>query len=284
MIPPLLDAIVDRALLEDLAAGDATSDAVVPAEARAVARAVAKQPLVVAGGDVFARVFYRVDAAVRVERLIDDGRSAEPGSVLWLVEGSARSLLAAERTALNFAQRLAGIATLTARYVAAVPAGTNLRVVDTRKTTPGLRALERAAVRAGGGRNHRDDLGSALLVKDNHVALAGGIAPAVARARERAPHLTRVEIEVDTLTQLDEALAAGAEVILLDNFTLADVAEAVRRARGRALLEVSGGVRVEHVAELARLGVDVVSVGALTHSAPAADISLEMTALGVIVA
>jgi nicotinate-nucleotide pyrophosphorylase (carboxylating) len=281
MISPLLDAIVDRALAEDLAAGDATSEAVVPEETRAVARAVAKQPLVAAGSDAFARVFYRVDPAVRVERLVDDGARVEPGGVLWLAEGAARSLLAAERTALNFAQRLTGIATLTARFVAAVPAGSSLRVVDTRKTTPGLRALERAAVRAGGGRNHRNDLGSALLVKDNHVALAGGIRPAITRARERAPHLTRVEIEVDTLAQLDEALAAGAEVILLDNFTLAEVAEAVRRAQGRALLEVSGGVRIENVAELARLGVDVVSVGALTHSAPAADISLEITPLGV---
>jgi nicotinate-nucleotide pyrophosphorylase (carboxylating) len=281
MISPLLDAIVDRALAEDLAAGDATSEAVVPEETRAVARAVAKQPLVAAGSDAFARVFYRVDPAVRVERLVDDGARVEPGGVLWLVEGAARSLLAAERTALNFAQRLTGIATLTARFVAAVPAGSNLRVVDTRKTTPGLRALERAAVRAGGGRNHRNDLGSALLVKDNHVALAGGIRPAITLARARAPHLTRVEIEVDTLAQLDEALAEGAEVILLDNFTLADVGEAVRRAQGRALLEVSGGVRVENVAELARLGVDVVSIGALTHSAPAADISLEITPLGV---
>jgi nicotinate-nucleotide pyrophosphorylase (carboxylating) len=231
---------------------------------------------------VFARVFYRVDPSVRVERLLDDGSPAEPGSVLWQVEGSARSLLAAERTALNFAQRLSGIASLTARFVAAVPPGERLRVVDTRKTTPGLRALERAAVRAGGGRNHRDDLGSALLVKDNHVALAGGIRPALERARARAPHLSRVEIEVDTLAQLDEALEAGAEVILLDNFTLDDVAEAVRRGRGRAVLEVSGGVRLENIATLARLGVDVVSIGALTHSAKAADISLEMTRLGLL--
>ncbi len=282
MISPLLDAVVDRALAEDLAAGDATSEAVVSPDARAVARAVAKESLVVAGGDVFARVFYRVDPSVRVERLLDDGRVAEPDSVLWQVEGSARSLLAAERTALNFAQRLSGIASLTARFVAAVPPGHELRIVDTRKTTPGLRALERAAVRAGGGRNHRDNLGSALLVKDNHVALAGGIRPALERARARAPHLTRVEIEVDTLAELDEALEAGAEVILLDNFTLPDVAEAVRRGRGRALLEVSGGVRLENIAELARLGVDVVSVGALTHSAKAADISLEMTPLGLL--
>jgi nicotinate-nucleotide pyrophosphorylase (carboxylating) len=280
MISPLLDAIVDRALAEDLGAGDPTSEALVSPSTRAVARAVAKQPLTVAGGDVFARVFYRVDASVRVERLVDDGATAGAGATLWIVEGPARSLLAAERTALNFAQRLSGIATLTARFVAAVPAGAGLRVVDTRKTTPGLRALEREAVRAGGAKNHRDNLGSALLVKDNHVALAGGIRAAVELARARAPHLTRVEVEVDTLAQLDEALAAGVEVILLDNFSLADATEAVRRAKGRALLEVSGGVTPERMPELARLGVDVVSVGALTHSAPAADISLEMTTIG----
>jgi nicotinate-nucleotide pyrophosphorylase (carboxylating) len=280
MISPLLDAIVDRALAEDLGAGDATSEAVVAPDARAVARAVAKQDLVVAGGDVFGRVFYRVDPGVRVERLVADGTRAPSGTTLWLVEGSARSLLAAERTALNFAQRLCGIATLTARFVAAVPAGSKLRIVDTRKTTPGLRAIEREAVRAGGGKSHRDDLGAALLVKDNHVALAGGVARALELARARAPHLTRVEIEVDTLAQLDEALEAGAEAILLDNFSLADTAEAVRRVRGRALLEASGGVKLESVAELARLGVDVVSVGALTHSAPAADISLGIAPLG----
>jgi nicotinate-nucleotide pyrophosphorylase (carboxylating) len=280
MISPLADAMIDRALAEDLGAGDVTSEAVVPATVRATARAVAKRALVLAGGDVFARVFYRVDAGVRVERLVDDGAPVEAGAALFVVDGPARSLLAAERTALNFVQRASGIATLTARFVAAIPPGSKLRVVDTRKTTPGLRALEREAVRAGGGHNHRDDLGSAVLIKDNHVAIAGGVRNAVMRARQRAAHLTRVEVEVDTLEQLDEALAVGAEVILLDNFALADVAEAVERNRGRALLEVSGGVRLEHIAELARVGVDVVSVGALTHSPPAADISLEITPLG----
>jgi len=280
MISPLIEALIERALAEDLAAGDATSEAVVPATARALARAVAKQALVLAAGDAFARVFYRVDPGVRVERLVSDGDRVEPGTALFIVEGPARSLLAAERTALNLLQRAAGIATLTARFVAAVPAGAKLRIVDTRKTTPGLRALERAAVRAGGGHNHRNDLGAAILIKDNHIALAGGVERAVTLARERAAHVTRVEIEVDTLEQLDQALVAGAEVILLDNFELAAVAEAVRRTQGRALLEVSGGVRLESIAELARLGVDVVSVGALTHSAPAADISLEIAPLG----
>lgn len=284
MIAPLADAMIDRALAEDLAAGDVTSEAVVPSTLKATARAIAKQPLVLAGGDVFARVFYRVDAGVRVERLVDDGAHVESGTPLFIIEGPARSLLAAERTALNFVQRSAGIATLTARFVAAIPAGAKLRIIDTRKTTPGLRALEREAVRAGGGKNHRDDLGSAVLIKDNHVAIAGGVRNAVLRAKERAAHVTRVEVEVDTLDQLDEALGAEAEVVLLDNFTLADVAEAVRRNRGRALLEVSGGVRLEHIAELAHLGIDVVSLGALTHSAPAADISIEIAPLGASVA
>jgi nicotinate-nucleotide pyrophosphorylase (carboxylating) len=279
MLPPLLDALIDRALAEDLGSGDVTSEALVLVETRAVARAVAKQPLVVAGGDVFARVFYRVDAGVRVECLVEDGASVTAGTTLWLVEGRARTLLAGDRCALNFAQRLCGIATLTARFVAAVPAGSPLRIVDTRKTTPGLRALERAAVRAGGGRNHRDNLGTAILIKDNHVTLAGGVAAAISKARARASHMTRVEVEVDTLAQLDEALAAGAEVILLDNFTNADVAEAVRRTRGRALVEVSGGVTLDRIAELARLGADMVSVGALTHSPGAADISLEIEPL-----
>jgi nicotinate-nucleotide pyrophosphorylase (carboxylating) len=279
MLSPLLDAIIDRALAEDLGAGDVTSEALVPETTRAVARAVAKQPLVAAGADAFARVFYRVDPGVRVESLVADGSSVAAGTALWVVEGRARALLAAERTALNFAQRLCGIATLTARFVAAVPSGSKLRIVDTRKTTPGLRALERAAVRAGGGHNHRDHLGSAILIKDNHVALAGGVAAAVAKARARATHLTRVEVEVDTLEQLDEALAAGAEVVLLDNFTNAAVEAALSRTKGRALVEVSGGVTLERIAELARLGVDLVSLGAITHSAGSSDISLEIEPL-----
>ncbi len=220
MLSPLLDAVIDRALAEDLASGDVTSQALVPPELCAVARAIAKAPLVACGAAAFARVFYRIDAGVRVERLVPDGTHVAAGTALWLVEGRAQTLLAGERTALNFAQRLSGIATLTARYVAAVPEGSKLRIVDTRKTTPGMRALERAAVRAGGAQNHRNDLGAAILVKDNHVALSGGIAEAVRKARAHAAHLTRVEVEIDTLSQLDEALAAGAEVVMLDNFSL----------------------------------------------------------------
>jgi nicotinate-nucleotide pyrophosphorylase (carboxylating) len=281
MIPSYyLDQIADRALAEDLEGGDVTSAATVPAGQRALGRATACSPIVVSGGDVFARVFYRVDPGVRVERKIDDGERAEPGDVLWVVEGAARSILMGERTALNFAQRLSGIATLTRRFVDAVPPECRLRVADTRKTTPGLRQLERKAVRDGGGHNHRDDLGAAILIKDNHIVAAGGITGAVTRARSHAPHTSRIEVEVESLEALDEALAAGAEIVMLDNFASGELAEAVRRARGKALIEVSGGVTLERIPELARAGVEIVSVGALTHSAPAADISLELERIG----
>jgi nicotinate-nucleotide pyrophosphorylase (carboxylating) len=196
------------------------------------------------------------------------------------VEGSARSILMAERTALNFAQRMSGIATLARRYVGALPAGSRTRVTDTRKTTPGLRALERWAVRTGGAHNHRDTLGSAVLIKDNHIEAAGGIRTAIERARARAPHTSKIEIEVESLAALEEALAAGADIVMLDNFTPSDVETAARRAHEQgALVEVSGGITLERIADLARAGVDVISVGALTHSAPAADISLDIERL-----
>jgi nicotinate-nucleotide pyrophosphorylase (carboxylating) len=275
----LLDALITRALSEDLHGGDPTTEAIASPDARAVARAFARTPLVVCGADVFARVFYLVDPSVRVEAMRADGTRAEPGDELLLVEGPARSLLLAERTALNFLQRLSGIATLARRFVDQVPAGNPLRVTDTRKTTPGLRSLERYAVRTGSAFNHRNDLGSAILIKDNHIALAGGIARAIELSRRRAPHTSRIEVEVESLDALDQALAAGAEIVMLDNFTDELVAEGVRRAKGRALVEVSGGVTLERIATLARLGVDLVSIGALTHSAPAADISLELEPL-----
>jgi nicotinate-nucleotide pyrophosphorylase (carboxylating) len=277
MIPSaFLDALCDRALAEDLAGGDITTAAIVDESARAVGRALARTRLVVAGGDVFARVFYRVDPGVRVEQLIADGATAHLGDVLFAVEGSAASLLMAERTALNFIQRLSGVATLTADYVSAVPPGHPLRIVDTRKTTPGLRSLERAAVRAGRGKNHRNDLGSAVLIKDNHIAAAGSVTEALRRARAATPHGSKLEIEVETLDQLDQALAERADIVLLDNFLPADIAAAVERARGKAMVEVSGGVTLDRIPELARAGVDVVSIGALTHSARAADISFEL--------
>jgi nicotinate-nucleotide pyrophosphorylase (carboxylating) len=277
---PVIDAAIERALLEDLGSGDVTTEAIVSRTSRGIGRAVAKQSLVVCGGDVFARVFYRLDPSLRVERSMADGSRAEPGDVLWLVEGATASILTAERTALNFVQRLSGIATFTASFVAAVPSGATLSVVDTRKTTPGLRAFERYAVVTGGGKNHRNDLGAMVLVKDNHVAAAGGVKRAVELARARVSHAQRIEVEVTSLSELDEALDARADVVMLDNFRHDDVAKAVARVKGRAIVEVSGGITLDRVADLARLGVDVVSVGALTHSAPAADISLELERLG----
>ncbi len=277
---PILDRAIAAALAEDLAGGDLTTEATISSNARGLARAVAKSPLIVCGGDVFARVFYAVDGGLRVERKMADGEHAPPGSILWEVEGKAQSILMAERTALNFVQRMSGIATLTRRYVDAVPESANLRITDTRKTTPGLRAFERYAVRCGGGFNHRNDLGSAVLIKDNHIAAAGGVPAAIERARQRAPHTARIEVEVESLADVDAALAAGADIVMLDNFAEDAIADAVQRARGLALIEVSGGITLERVAELALAGVDVISVGALTHSAPAADISLDLERLG----
>jgi nicotinate-nucleotide pyrophosphorylase (carboxylating) len=272
---PLIDAIVDRALAEDLSSGDITTEACIDREAMAAADGVARGPIVACGAPVVARVFGRIDPRLDFALVLADGESVARGAVLWRVSGSARSILMGERVALNFAQRMSGVATTTRAYVSAVPPGCRTRITDTRKTTPGLRLLERYAVRAGGGKNHRDNLGSAILIKDNHIAACGGVATAIARARDRAPHTCRVECEVDTLAQLDEALAAGADIVLLDNMDTSTVAEAVRRAAGRAILEASGGITLARVAELARVGVDAISVGALTHSAPAADIGLD---------
>jgi len=282
LIGPLLDALIDRAFEEDLAGGDLTTESIVDASVQATGNAVARKPLVVCGGPVFRRVFERLDPEVRFESLIADGQSIPVGAVAWRVRGSARSLLMAERTALNLVQRMSGTATAARRYVAALPPGSTTRIADTRKTTPGLRALERYAVRVGGAHNHRDSLGSAVLIKDNHIVAAGGIATAIARARQRAPHTSRIEVEVASLVELDEAVGAGADVIMLDNFSIEDVREAsarVRRLTPRPILEVSGGITLERIPELAAAGVDVISVGALTHSAPAADIALDLELL-----
>jgi nicotinate-nucleotide pyrophosphorylase (carboxylating) len=272
---PLVDPIVDRALAEDLVSGDVTTEACIDAEAKAVAQGVARVALVTCGAPVVARVFARIDPRLAFDVVVADGERAARGAVLWRISGSARSILMGERVALNFAQRMSGVATATRVYVDAVPAGSTTRITDTRKTTPGLRLLERYAVRAGGGRNHRDNLGSAVLIKDNHIAACGSVAKAIARARDRAPHTCRVECEVDTLEQLDEALEAGADVILLDNMDTPTVAQAVKRVAGRAILEASGGITPARVAELSKAGVDALSVGALTHSSPAADIGLD---------
>ncbi len=279
MLPlPLVDPIVRRALEEDLAGGDLTVESCIPEEATATAVALAKSPLVVCGYDVFRRVFELVDPTVKVEALVPEGAKAGDREPLWAVSGSARSLLVAERTALNFVQRMSGTATLARRCVDAITPGAVTRIADTRKTTPGLRLLERYAVRTGGAHNHRDQLGSAVLIKDNHIVAVGSITAAIERARARAPHTSRIEIEVDTLEGLDEAVQAGADIVLLDNFEDARVREAVARVKDRKprpLLEASGGITLERIAALSAAGVDVISIGALTHSAPAADISLD---------
>ncbi len=267
-----LDDAITRALHEDLAGGDVTAAACVPVDAQARGRIVAKSALTLAGMTVAGRTFSRVDPATRWEALAADGDTVQPGTVVARIEGNARALLAAERTALNFLQRLSGTATLTRRFVDA--AGGKCRIVDTRKTTPGLRVLQRWAVRCGGGHNHRNDLGSGVLIKENHIRACGSVTAAVKAAAAHAPHPLRIECEVTTLAELDEALAAGADAVLLDNMNDAQVREAVARVAGRAIIEASGSVDLARVATLAEAGVDVISVGALTHSAPAADLSL----------
>ncbi len=279
--PRAIDPIITRALHEDLHSGDLTTEACVDAKVGARAQAVARQPLVVCGAMVFRRSFELVDPATRVRVCREDGTQVQAGEVLWQVQGRAQSVLMAERVALNFTQRMCGIASMARRYADAIVAGSHTRVCDTRKTTPGLRLLERYAVRTGGAHNHRDNLGSAVMIKDNHIIAAGGIAEAVARARARAPHTSRIEVEVGSLAELDEAQAAGADIIMLDNMDTATIVKAVARfATERAagsgpILEASGGITLERIAELCEAGVDVISTGALTHSAPAADISLD---------
>ena len=271
----VVDRIVATALEEDLGSGDLTTEACVPADAQAVAHAVARTAMVACGAVVAVRVFARVDTSLAFEEHVADGTRVEPRARLWSVRGRARSILMAERVALNFVQRMCGVATQARAYADAIPAGCATRIADTRKTTPGLRALERYAVRCGGARNHRDDLGAAVLIKDNHIAACGGVRAAIERARAAAPHTAKIECEVETLEQLDEALAAGADIVLLDNMATPTIVSAVQRARGRALVEASGGVTLARIPELARAGVDSISVGALTHSVPAADVGLD---------
>jgi len=272
----LIEDAVSRALREDLGlAGDITSIATIPADQTSAASIVAREPGIVAGLPVAQAVFRAVDSAVAFAAHAGDGDRVEAGAELARVSGATRALLAGERVALNFLGRLSGIATLTARYVDAV-SGTRARITCTRKTTPGLRALEKYAVRAGGGVNHRYGLFDGVLIKDNHVAAAGGIGPAVTRARGAAGHMVRVEVEVDTLAQLDEALALGVDAILLDNMSLDELREAVARAGGAAILEASGGVSLDSVAGIAATGVDLISAGALTHSARCLDVALDL--------
>jgi nicotinate-nucleotide pyrophosphorylase (carboxylating) len=268
-----LDRLIEQALLEDIHTGDITTQAVVPERRPASARLIAKEDLVLAGLHVAERVFRRLDPDVVFTVCLPEGARAAKGDLLATVAGNAADLLMGERVALNLLQRLSGIATLTSRYVEAVK-GTKARIVDTRKTTPGLRELEKYSVRVGGGINHRTGLYDGVLIKENHIAAAGGIATAISRARAYIPHTLKIEIETETLGQVDEALAAGADIIMLDNMSLADMRSAVVTIAGRALVEASGGVNLETVAAIAATGVDIISVGALTHSACAMDISM----------
>jgi nicotinate-nucleotide pyrophosphorylase (carboxylating) len=279
MTPPLPDTliapVVRAALAEDLGrAGDVTAQACVPADARLSCVFAARRSGTIAGLACARLAIHDLDPSAAFTPLAGDGEHVQGGARLARVEANARALLSAERTALNLLGRLSGVATLTRAYVDAV-AGTGARIVDTRKTTPGLRALEKYAVRCGGGINHRFGLDDAILIKDNHIAACGSVGEAVRRAKAFAGHLMKVEVEVDGLHQLDAALEHGPDVVLLDNFSLADLAEAVRRAKGRAVLEASGGVNLDTVRAIAETGVDVISVGALTHSASVLDIGLD---------
>ena len=277
----LVRRIVAEALAEDIGSGDVTSELVVPAEAMAEGRFLAKEDGVLSGLDVCEECFHQLDDSCVFEALLGESEAFTGGMDLARVRGRARTLLAAERTALNFLQRLCGIATLTRQFSEAVK-DTNARIVDTRKTTPGLRVLEKRAVKAGGGHNHRFALYDGILLKDNHIELVGGVKAAVAAARAGRPHTLKVEVEVTNLEQLAEAIEAGADIVMLDNMTVAELSEAVEVVGGRVLTEASGGVSLGTVAEIAATGVDLISVGALTHSAPAIDISLEITAVGAL--
>jgi len=266
--------LIQASIEEDFGRGDVTTEATIAEHVISRARLITKQEIVLAGMDVFAEVYAMLDATVHLKPAYKDGDLLSAGAVIAVLEGQARSLLAGERVALNFLQRLSGIATLTRQYVEAVR-GYGVDIIDTRKTTPGWRLLEKYAVRVGGGKNHRHDLGDGVLIKDNHIVAAGGIKPAVDLARRHSHHLLKIEVEVETLDQVEEALQAGAEVIMLDNMSPAMLAEGVKIIGKRALVEASGGVSLETVTAVARTGVDLISVGKLTHSAPAADIHLE---------
>jgi len=272
---PVVARAVAEALAEDLGAGgDITTNATIPAETRASGRFATRAPGVIAGLDVARAAFHALDPTVAFEALVHDGDTVAAGTAIAQVSGSARALLSAERVALNFLGRMSGIATTTRRYVDAV-AGTRARIVDTRKTTPLLRAFEKYAVRCGGGSNHRIGLFDAILIKDNHIVAAGGITAAVTRARAAAGHMVKLEVEVTNTAELEEALALGIDAVLLDNMTPAELAAAVRLVAGRLTTEASGGVNLDTVRSVAESGVDLISVGALTHSAPVLDIGLD---------
>ena len=271
----LYESIVRAALAEDIGAGDITTDLCIPADAQATAAILAKSPGVIAGLNIAATAFLILDPHAKWRPFVQDGTHIESAPApLATIKGNARALLTAERVALNFLQKMSGIATLTAHYVAAV-SGTNARIVDTRKTTPGLRVLEKYAVRVGGGFNHRLGLYDCVLIKDNHILAAGGIKEAVHRAKTSISHTMKIEVETDTLEQVAEALEAGCDIILLDNMSLDDRRQAVQMIGGQAITEASGGINLKTAGPIAAAGVDILSVGALTHSVTALNISLD---------
>jgi len=277
---PRTEALIDLALDEDAGLGDITSEAIFPADHVSRAEIVAREDLIICGLDVARRVFTRLDSSLEVGLTASDGDRVQNDQVVMWAKGSTISLLIAERTALNFLQHLSGVATLAGRFAdAAKTASSDVRIVDTRKTLPGWRALEKYAVRCGGCFNHRSSLGEHVLIKDNHIAAAGSLATAVERCRANAPHTAKIEVEADTLDQVKQALEAGAEAILLDNMQPAQIREAIALIGKSAIVEVSGGVDLETIPQYALPGVDVISVGALTHSAPAADISMAISDL-----
>ncbi|HEY2107891.1 MAG TPA: carboxylating nicotinate-nucleotide diphosphorylase [Candidatus Binataceae bacterium] len=275
---PGVDDLIKRALAEDVGLGDVTTAATVRPDARGRARITVKEEeMVFCGGPLIAPILERCGARARIDKLAAEGALLSRGAIAVEIEGLLAGLLVGERTALNFLQLMSGIATKTAQYVRAI-AGTRARIVDTRKTHPGLRAVEKYAVRVGGGYNHRFGLDSGVLIKDNHIAAAGSVSVAIRLARQTAPHTLKIEIECENLAQLEEAIAAGADVVLLDNMTLEDIRRACQIAAGRVQLEVSGNVTLATVGDIARTGVDLISVGELTHSVRAADLSMRIEA------
>lgn len=273
---PLVTQIIDIALNEDVGTGDITTETTIPAEKIAYGRFIAKENMVICGLDVAELVFHKVDEKIEFKANCNDGDSIEKGFVIAEVSGNARNVLTGERTALNLMQRMTGVATRTNEAVKCVE-GTRAKITDTRKTTPGLRVLEKYAVRVGGGSNHRFNLADGILIKDNHIAVSGGIVNAVKNARAQAPHTIKIEVEVENKEQLMQALEAGADIIMLDNMTNEEMTECVKIVDGRAMVEASGNMGDKDLASVAKTGVDIISIGALTHSVKAADISLKFT-------
>lgn len=272
----ILEPIVRRALQEDLISGDATTEACIDEKVEIMALAKARHELIACGASVAALAFSLIDPQIRLDILIPDGSTALTGETVWRISGKGRGILMGERVALNFIQRMSGIATLTRSFVNAIPKGCSTRIVDTRKTMPGLRILDRYSVEMGGGYNNRDNLGSALFIKDNHIAICGGVSAAIQKAKKWGSHACKIICEVESLEQLDEALSSGVDVVLLDNMDIEMARKAIKKAKGKALIEASGNMTVERIADLAKAGVDLISVGALTHSVKAADIGLDI--------